>query len=364
MRFATTEGTLGYSKRFNIPESHFRQTPVICGNLTLSSLGMGTYLGNIDDHIDNLVKEAVISSVKSGGVNVIDTAINYRYQRAERSVGRALEDLFTRTEIKRDEVFVSTKNGYIPGDGDRGINPRVFIQDLIRNGVVEAKEVVDGIHCMHPGFLTDQLGRSLNNLQLETIDLLYLHNAAESQIGRVGREKFMLRMRKAFQFLEEQRESKKIQFYGMATWNCFRVPETKKHEFLNLEDVANVAKTVGGEQHGFRFIQLPINLAMPEAFTEKWQTVNRMNVTLLEAASQLGIRAFASAPLLQTKLFSAKIPSYPGLETEAQRLLQFVRSIPSEALIGPLVGHKAPNHVKENLKLIQIPPFNKGNSKK
>lgn len=36
---------------------------------------------------------AIIDSVMSGGVNVIDTAINYRYMKSERTVGAAVNHL-------------------------------------------------------------------------------------------------------------------------------------------------------------------------------------------------------------------------------------------------------------------------------
>ena len=91
---------------------------------------MGTYLGKNDENTDRLVENAVINSLESGGVNVIDTAINYRYQKAERSIGRALFQLFKKKEINRNEIFLSTKNGFIPGDADEKISTRMFVDGL------------------------------------------------------------------------------------------------------------------------------------------------------------------------------------------------------------------------------------------
>lgn len=56
---------------------------------------------------------AIIESVETGGVNVIDTAINYRYQKSERVVGAALRYLLQQN-YKREELFVCSKIGYIP----------------------------------------------------------------------------------------------------------------------------------------------------------------------------------------------------------------------------------------------------------
>ncbi len=48
----------------------------------------------------------------SGGVNVIDTAINYRYQKSERVVGAVLRYLLEKG-YSREELFISSKVGYI-----------------------------------------------------------------------------------------------------------------------------------------------------------------------------------------------------------------------------------------------------------
>ena len=86
-------------------------------NLTLSNVGIGTYLGNPDIETDNLVEDAIKKSIL-GGINIIDSAINYRAQKAERSVGSAIAQLIDNDDISREEIFVSTKNGYVTNDGD------------------------------------------------------------------------------------------------------------------------------------------------------------------------------------------------------------------------------------------------------
>ncbi len=112
--YATPEGTLNFAKRNQFAaKNHFR----LFNGLTLSSIGIGTYLGNVDNVTDNLVKEAIKKSVLSA-INVIDTAINYRSQKAERSVGSAVSELLEEGKAKREELFISTKNGYVTNDGD------------------------------------------------------------------------------------------------------------------------------------------------------------------------------------------------------------------------------------------------------
>lgn len=55
---------------------------------------------------------AIIDSVQSQGLNVIDTAINYRGQKSERVIGAALRYLLEQG-YKRNELFVASKNGYL-----------------------------------------------------------------------------------------------------------------------------------------------------------------------------------------------------------------------------------------------------------
>src|SRR5438093_10639043 len=177
--WATPEGTEKFAKtQSKVAKNHFKQFV----GLTLSSIGVGTYLGNPDDATDALVREAIKKSV-SAGVNVIDTAINYRSQKAERSVGRGVAELIRDEKATRDELFISTKNGYITNDGDVKEDFWQNIQNtLVKPGVIKSEEISSGYHCMTIPYLQDQLQRSLKNLGLECVDLMYIHNSAEGQL--------------------------------------------------------------------------------------------------------------------------------------------------------------------------------------
>src|ERR1700675_1278737 len=96
-----------------VPPEDFREG---LRGLYLSSIGIGTYLGEPDDATDAAYGEALVAAVALG-TNVIDTAINYRAQRSERVVGMALAALIAEGELRRDEIVVCTKGGYIPFDG-------------------------------------------------------------------------------------------------------------------------------------------------------------------------------------------------------------------------------------------------------
>jgi aryl-alcohol dehydrogenase-like predicted oxidoreductase len=215
------------------------------------------------------------------------------------------------------------------------------------------------MHCLSPGFLSDQLDRSRNNLGLETIDVFYLHNP-ETQLKLLPRADFDRRILSAFELLEEKVAEGKIRFYGAATWDGFR--KAAGHpEGLSLVRMAELARAAGGEEHHFRFIQLPLNLAMGEAVAQRNEAVDGKPATILEAAEQLGISVVASASLLQARL-SRNLPdevahAFPGFQTDAQRALQFTRSAPGVSVA--LVGMSNPAHVRENLAVASVPPVSK-----
>ena len=133
--FATEEGTTRFKEkhRESIAQDHFRSV----NGLNLTSVGMGTYLGEPDNTTDQMVTDAVKLSIQTGAINVIDTAINYRSQKAERSIGKALKELIESGEFKRDEIFISTKNGYITNDADVTMEFWAYIQNtLIKTGII------------------------------------------------------------------------------------------------------------------------------------------------------------------------------------------------------------------------------------
>jgi aryl-alcohol dehydrogenase-like predicted oxidoreductase len=354
---ATQEGTTRFAKwavgEKGVSAEHFREFR----GLRLSSLGIGTYLGDVDAETDGLVEEAVSQSVSSGAVNVIDTAINYRLQRAERSVGRAVARLAGSRGIEggRQALLVCTKNGYLSSDGELSVGFRTYIQDeFIKPGKLKPEEIAGEAHSMALSFLKDQLRRSMDNLGLGCIDVLYLHNAAESWLGEIGYREFSEKLREVFALYEEERKRGRILYYGMATWSCFRA-KTGEVEHVNLEDVVEVAKSVGGEEHGFRFVQLPFNVAMNEALTQKNQRVADEPLTTFEASRRLGIGVFTSVPLSQGRLLShTRVPELEG--SKALSLIQFARSA-HPAVLAPLIGQKSPEHTKQNLRIAMTPPL-------
>ncbi len=350
---ATAEGTASYVSRFlnHVAQNHFRSQQ----NLWLSSIGIGTYLGGWDETTDANYTEAIVRAVELG-CNVIDTASNYRFQRSERSIGKALLQL--NENFKREEYLICTKGGYLPFDGAPPTNTRQYVEEtFIHTGIAKPEDIVDGSHCMTPAYLQSQIDQSLHNMNIETIDVYYIHNP-ESQVGRVPRDEFENRLRLAFERLEQNRVEGKIKHYGVATWNGFRTGQNQAG-YHSLEKMVEIANEIAGANHGFRFIQLPLNLAMPEAFALLNQPLKGEMVSTLDAAQDLGVTAIASASLLQGKVATGLPPAMRegigALPTEAQTAIQFVRSTPN--LTTALIGMSRKQHVEENLKLAEIDPL-------
>lgn len=354
--YATTEGTAAYRERFRetAAEGHFRFEQ----NLWLSSIGIGTYLGDPNEETDRAYADAITRAVELGA-NVIDTAANYRFQRSERSVGEAIKRL-NEQGFAREELVVCTKGGYIPFDahppaGQSGV--RAYVEEtFVKTGVIELSDIAAGSHCMTPRYLAHQVAQSLRNTGLETLDVYYVHNP-ETQLQVVAREEFDARLRAAFEQLERERAAGRLRFYGVATWNGFRAQAGGRGHHP-LERMWELAREVGGEEHGFRFVQLPFNLAMPEALVADNHTHDGARVSLLEAAKALGVTVVASASIKQGEVargLPERIREPLGsLSTDAQTAIQFTRSTPG--VTTALVGMSKRAHVEENLQLARVPP--------
>ena len=349
---ATKEGTTRYAQRFagRAADGHFRETQ----RIVLSSLGIGTYLGQPDEQTDAAYTAAVAAAVENG-INVIDSAINYRFQRSERSIGAAIQQLAAKG-FTREEIVVCTKGGYLTPDGSMPSDPnQYFFREYIQHGIFSAKDLAAGSHCMTPQFLKDQLGRSLKNLGVECVDVYYLHNP-ETQLSEIPKPEFLQRVRSAFEFLESAVEAGEIRYYGMATWNGFR-QDPRARDAMQLAEIAQIAQEIAGGMHHFRFVQLPFNLGMPEALTLGNQMRREQARTLAEAAADLDITVIASAALLQGQV-ARNLPGFVaeafGLESDAERALQFARSAPG--ITTALVGMSHVEHAKANARLVGVPP--------
>ncbi|MFT4922387.1 MAG: aryl-alcohol dehydrogenase-like predicted oxidoreductase [Haloarculaceae archaeon] len=343
---ATREATWEYRDRFtdDFARTYFRTV----GDCVVSSIGIGTYLGDPTDAADDSYREAIVEGLKSGS-NVVDTAINYRCQRSERVVGEALDD----ADVDREAVFVATKGGFVPFDGERPADPGRYIQEeYVDTGLVEVDDLVHGLHCIAPAFIDDQLDRSLENLGVETIDLYYVHNP-ETQLETNSREEVYDALEETFTRLEERAAAGDIRHYGVATWDGLRVP-ADHDQYLALPEIVERARaaadTVGATGTHLRAIQLPFNVFMADAFTVESHETPDGAKSPLWFANDAGLSVFTSASIMQGQL-AREMPDEVAAkldgETHAQRAINFARSGPGVA--SSLVGMGSPDHVAENV---------------
>ena len=289
--WATPAGTANYASTKTTYRAAYRVDAV--SGATLSAVGLGTYLGDATDEVDLAMEEAVYYTV-SKGINVVDSAINYRGQRSERAVRLALRKLFGSGTVNREDVFISTKAGFIPGDSQKRLSPQKTVASWATTTAdFPSDEVVEGKHCIAPACLNSSILASRTNLGLYTIDLVYLHNSAEKQLGTVERGAFLNRLKAAFVFLESLRALNYLRYYGLATWTCF-TSDPAVPQYLSLAEVVALAEAAGGPNHGFRYVQLPVTLTMPAAATETYQEHEGRKMTVLDAAAALNVTVMSS----------------------------------------------------------------------
>jgi len=343
---ATREATWDYRDRFtdDFARTYFRAF----GDCVVSSIGVGTYLGDPTDEADERYKAALVEALESGS-NVLDTAINYRCQRSERVVGRAIEA----ADVDREAVVVATKGGFVPFDGERPPSPGRYIRDeYVDSGLVDADDLVRGQHCIAPAYIDDQLDRSLSNLGLDTVDLYYVHNP-ETQLETNDRETVYDTLEATFTRLEERAAAGDLRHYGVATWNALRVRQDSG-QYLALPEIVEraraAAEAAGNAATHLRALQLPFNVFMADAFTVESHETPEGAKSALWFANDAGLDVFTSASIMQGRLANEMpddVAARLDGETTAQRAINFARSAPG--VTSSLVGMGSPEHVGENV---------------
>ena len=360
---ATREALWNYRNEFGdaFGRTYFRRF----GPGVVSSVGLGTYLGDPTDAVDDALRGTIGLALRSG-INVLDAASNYRHGRSERVIGEALRD----SGIDRDAVIVTTKGGFVPFNDDRPADPAAYVRErFVDSGIVAVGDLAGGSHALTPEFIEWSLDRSLDRLGLDAVDCYYLHNP-ETQLGVRSRAAVYDAIEASFELLERRRLAGDVGRYGLATWDALRVPENDDR-YLSLGEVLARAEAVGSrigpdDDHGFEALQLPFNVVMADAFTRSNQP-NPGNhaegptngapddphrVSTLDFAHEAGLSVFTSASIAQGDL--SRRGAIPGTvdaelsgDTPAQRALNFARSAPG--VTCSLIGTTNPDHLRENV---------------
>lgn len=355
MTYATKEGTFQFLKQFPKYSRDFYRYD---GDVFLSSLGIGTFRKEPyreENYVVNY-KDAIKTAVLNG-INLIDTAINYRYQISEQEIGEALKELFAQTHISRDQLVITSKAGFIPLEFPFPDDPYKWIQtNIIDASLATKEEVVIDQHCMTPTYLRWSAEQSLQNLQLQTLDVLFLHNP-ETQLGYVEKVVFKQRVKESFALFEQLVQEKKIRHYGIASWNGFLYDE-RHTEYISLKEIVEIAREVGGDGHHFKYVQSPYNLVKSEAMHyQNQQGPDGKYYTLIQVLNGYGLKMMGSSSLLQMNLFKGKFSDKVARELGTEDLsdiasaLQFARA----GVMSALFGAVDPNHVKDNAILAYLP---------
>ncbi len=292
--YATLEGTNHYFYKikktyFDFSENSWYRS--ITGlSFIPSRLGFGTYRVHYNDkqHLDAL-REALLS-----GINVIDTSSNYGDGGSEILVGNVLKELIDSKRIRREEVIIITKAGYIQGKN---------LKSYLTLNLPEIVKVSDDLyHCIHPEFLELQIEISRQRLGIKTIDVFLLHNPEYYLKVYGDQEIYLKRIEKAFHFLEEKRKQKVIQFYGISS-NTFVTPQENK-EHTSLTKILKIAT------EGFKVIQFPANLL------ETGYKMNYHNKSLLEIAKENNLWTLSNRPF--NTIYNNKLYRFARLINEPE----------------------------------------------
>jgi aryl-alcohol dehydrogenase-like predicted oxidoreductase len=286
--FATLENTKQYSKKF--PE--IKYNPLGQTNLSTSPAGFGSYRVHISVDEHSLALEHALLN----GINLIDTSSNYADGGSEELIGAVIKNLVSEKRISREEIVVVSKVGYLQGQNFQ-LSQQLKQQN---KSFPELVEYANGLeHCIHPDFIEDQLTRSLNRLQLKTIDVYLLHNPEyyllwahkQGMDLAQAQEEYYRRIEQAFMHLEIEVQNGRIRHYGISS-NTFPVA-SNRYDFTSLEKVWDIAEGLS-PSHNFRAVQMPMNLLEHQAITEKNQSKNK---TVLEFAESKKLAVLVNRPL-------------------------------------------------------------------
>lgn len=367
--YATREATLTFADRMRTRYPTFDKSAYrsLAGtDLITSKVGYGCY------RVHNQSKEhfATLKKAIEAGCNLIDTSSNYTDGGSETLIGNVLHDLIAAETIRREEIIVVSKVGYMQGKNlDEAMQ-----RERAGQPYPDVVKYMEGCwHCIHPDFLIDQWNHSAKRLGLESIDVYLLHNpeyflsdAQKRSRNRAdfndSQEAYYNRVYRAFVQMERLALDGKIRCYGISS-NTFPSPKTD-FEHTSLDRVYEAACKAGAAVHGnsranhFKVIQLPYNLFEHGALTAVNNEIDRKDVTVLERAKSLGIGVLVNRPLnaivnnRMTRLAQyAYDPSldYPAEISNAEHRFSQIETRLEDVLKGWGIFDSARNQVNVNL---------------
>ncbi|MCC6899573.1 MAG: DUF255 domain-containing protein [Polyangiaceae bacterium] len=334
---ATDEGTRAFADKHAETWGEHAYRELGATGLWVSGLGFGGY------RVDALTPEhrAALKQAFASGINLVDTSTNYTDGESERLVGEVLSELESRGELSRDQVVVVSKIGYVQGKN------LTLAQEREAAGRPYSEMVKVGArlwHCLHPEWLDDQLTRSLDRLGLRTLDVCLLHNPeyflsdaiarGQAPVAELRTELYR-RLEGAFAHLEQERKRGRLRHYGVSSNTLISPPDDR--DATDLAEMLAAARRAGGDEHGFRVLQLPLNLHETGATRAggPLAIAVRENVAVLvnrplNAITDRGLLRLADVPTLVGAL-----PVDRALERVAELEREFRSSFASKLRTGP-----------------------------
>lgn len=364
--FATPEGTRGYAAVHGAHAGEGHYSDLLRSRIRLSSIGVGTFPGAPSEDVDAAVG-ATVSRALQGGINVVDTAAHYRYGRALAAVGAGLRDAFLRG-VPREAVFLVSKGGFLTF---RGGPPKSwdawFDTEIMGQGLGSRAETANRAHVLSPAYANYQIELSRSLMGVETLDC-FLVDQPEVHIPGIGKERLNKALLLVFQVLERAVRENRIRYYGISTFDGFRVA-TDEPMFQSLTSMLGLAEKAAeaveaveardGARHHFRIVQMPFNQVMLEGFTRFNQATGQGNVaSTLQAAHQLRLYAMGCHGMLKGNLAQQSAETVARALPElspARRAIQFNRSTPG--LGTSLFGISSPAHLDDLLAVTDMAPL-------
>jgi hypothetical protein len=193
----------------------------------------------------------------------------------------------------------------------------------------------DTDHCIHPDFLDAFLTRTLERLNLAALDGFLLHDPElylqwADRVGvslREAQRTFYIRLKLAFEHLEQEAAAGRIQFYGVSS-SAFAL--RRDHPaFISLSAILE-----SGSYPHFKVVELPLNLLETSAATHNNQP-NGVD-SVLDAAAKAGLAVLVKRPFHSQQeerrihLTTILPPDYPAAPEDVSTAVDTLIDLESE----------------------------------
>jgi len=316
-------------------------------NKKVSRFGLGTYLGAPNYQNDTLLFNILKELVKLD-INHIDTAPVYRAERSEEVIGKYLNSSFN---VKREDLFITSKVGFVPYHKEIPKNDDEFLkQRFFNKKIIDVKDLTVSWQCFSGNYVKWQIEQIFERLKTSYLDVLYLHNP-EVFIRDRKNNGYEDLFEDAFSVLKKYVKSKKILNLGIATWDGL-ISENS----INLFKLNEAFKKFFGEGI-FKYVMMPFSSAMPEAVLKKTQVDTEKKVSAASAIKKLGLNFISSGPLYNGKLSTITPPEEIKQFGEkkwsnAQHHINFVKH--ANFIDSILIGVKQEKNLKELFEVVDF----------